>query len=85
MRISCRSAKTNGIEEGIQFARRLASRVLSRTSRLPTHLDIPALHKAFYRGASVGHATSTPDDTVETLIARAAESMHKRKRKRRPA
>ncbi len=46
-------------------------------------LEITAPHKAFYRGASVGHATSTPDDTAETLIARAARSMHERKRKRR--
>jgi diguanylate cyclase (GGDEF)-like protein len=46
-------------------------------------LDLPDSHKPFYRGASVGHASSVPDDTAETLIARAAENMHTRKRQRR--
>lgn len=46
-------------------------------------LDLPDSHKPFYRGASVGHATSFPDDSAETLMARAAESMHARKRQRR--
>jgi diguanylate cyclase (GGDEF)-like protein len=46
-------------------------------------LKLPDSHKPFYRGASVGHATSTPNDTADTLIARAAASMHERKRTRR--
>ena len=46
-------------------------------------LELPDSHKPFYRGASVGHATSTPTDTTDTLIARAAASMHEQKRRRR--
>jgi diguanylate cyclase (GGDEF)-like protein len=46
-------------------------------------LEVPRTHSTFYGGASVGHATSTPDDTAKTLIARAAESMHRRKRERK--
>jgi diguanylate cyclase (GGDEF)-like protein len=46
-------------------------------------LELPDALTPFYRGASVGAAGSTPDDTADTLIARAAESMHSRKRQRR--
>lgn len=59
---------------------------VARAARLEQSLDaleLPESVKPFYRGASVGHATSTADDTPETLIARAAENMHERKRERR--
>ena len=59
----------------------------ARAARLEQELDrleLPETLRPFYRGASVGHATSTPEDTTDTLIARAAGSMHERKRERRP-
>jgi diguanylate cyclase (GGDEF)-like protein len=45
-------------------------------------IEVPNTHRGLYRGASVGHATSLPDDTPATLIARASESMRRRKRER---
>ena len=45
-------------------------------------LELPQTHRPFYGGASVGHATSEQDDTAQSLLARAAESMRRRKHER---
>jgi diguanylate cyclase (GGDEF)-like protein len=46
-------------------------------------LDVPHTLRPYYRGASVGYATSGLDDTSGELLARAAASMSARKQQRR--
>lgn len=46
-------------------------------------LDVPASHRAVYRGASVGWATRTADETVGQTLGRAIEVMRRRKVERR--
>jgi diguanylate cyclase (GGDEF)-like protein len=58
----------------------------ARAAALENKLDaiaVPKTHEPFYGGASVGWATSRPGEALAALIARAAESMQDRKRRRR--
>jgi diguanylate cyclase (GGDEF)-like protein len=45
-------------------------------------IDVPASHRGFYRGVSVGYALARAGDTPATLLERASESMRIRKRSR---
>ena len=46
-------------------------------------LEVPPSHRSVYRGASVGAATSSDDETPEQVLDRAIAAMHRRKAERR--
>ena len=46
-------------------------------------LQVPASHRHVYKGASVGHASRTPEERPGLTLGRASEEMHARKKQRR--
>jgi diguanylate cyclase (GGDEF)-like protein len=48
-------------------------------------LDVPASHRSVYRGASVGAATRSGEETPGQVLGRAIAAMHRRKAQRRTA
>jgi diguanylate cyclase (GGDEF)-like protein len=46
-------------------------------------LEVPDDIKPYFRGASVGAATASPNDDLQSVLRRATDAMHSRKRRRK--
>jgi diguanylate cyclase len=60
-----------------------ATLLASELERRLDVLEVPASHRPFYRGASVGAAARRPDERVSQTLGRAGEAMFDRKLQRR--